>query len=137
MRPSERERLRPREPGVEGTALLSGTYGKKGNGAPMTGTSHEERAFRAAFDADYVERFARRLSAIGAFELGFRPSGTEAGWRAGQVIADEMRRIGLRNVRREPFPVYAWDFAGASLELDGWEPVDASSFPPAARSGST
>jgi Iap family predicted aminopeptidase len=70
------------------------------------------------------------LSSIGTYELGFRPSGTKAGHRAADLILEEMHALGLEEVRREPFPVYAWDFAGASLELDGWEPLAASSYPP-------
>ena len=41
----------------------------------------------------------------------------EAGHRAGAAIEAEMRRIGLADVRREPFPVYAWGFRGASIQV--------------------
>lgn len=90
----------------------------------------QERAFWDGFDADYLFDFASRLSSIGAYELGFRPTGSEAGHRAGDLILEEMRSLGLHDVHKEPFPVYAWDFAGASLELDGWDAMPASSFPP-------
>jgi Iap family predicted aminopeptidase len=90
----------------------------------------QERVFWEGFDAHYLFDFAGRLSSIGSYELGFRPGGSEAGRRAGDLILDEMRSLGLSDVRKEPFPVYAWDFAGASLEVGGWEPVPASSYPP-------
>jgi hypothetical protein len=90
----------------------------------------QERAFWDGFDPDYLFDFASRLSHIGAYELGFRPSGSQAGHRAAELILAEMRALGLQDVHKEPFPVYAWDFAGASLELDGWDPLPAASFPP-------
>jgi N-acetylated-alpha-linked acidic dipeptidase len=90
----------------------------------------QERIFWDGFDADYLFDFASRLSRIGAYELGFRPSGSKAGHRAGDLILEEMRRLGLQDVHKEPFPVYAWDFAGASLQLEGWDPMPASSYPP-------
>jgi Iap family predicted aminopeptidase len=90
----------------------------------------QERAFWDSFDPDFLFDFAQRLSEIGTYELGFRPSGSKAGHRAAALILQEMSVLGLQNVRKEPFPVYAWDFAGASLEVEGWEPMQASSFPP-------
>jgi aminopeptidase YwaD len=90
----------------------------------------EERIFWETFDSDHFFDFAERLSAIGTYELGFRPSGTGAGHRAADLILDEMRRLGLHNVRKEAFPVFAWDFSGASLEIPGWEPLPACGFPP-------
>lgn len=89
-----------------------------------------EKAFRQAFDPGALGAFADRLSAIGLYDLGFRPAGTEAGHRAGELIAAEMRRIGLQRVRREPFPVYGWDFRGASLRIPGGRTLTGSSFPP-------
>ncbi|MGD2147760.1 MAG: M28 family peptidase, partial [Anaerolineae bacterium] len=92
--------------------------------------SPAERAFWDGFHRDYLFAFADRLSRIGACELGFRPSGSSAGHRAGDMILEEMRSLGLTDVRKEPFPVYAWDFAGASVEVEGCDPMPASSFPP-------
>jgi Iap family predicted aminopeptidase len=89
-----------------------------------------EAAFWDSFDPDYFFALADRLSQVGTYELGFRPSGSRAGHRAGDLILKEMCSLGLKDVRKEPFPVYAWDFAGASVGLDGWAPVPASSFPP-------
>ena len=90
----------------------------------------QERTFWDTFDAAYLSDFAERLSSIGTYELGFRPSGSEAGRRATDLILQEMHALGLQDTRKEPFPVYAWDFVGASLEIDGWDPMPASSFPP-------
>jgi Iap family predicted aminopeptidase len=90
----------------------------------------QERLFWDDLDSEYLFDFAGRLSGIGTYELGFRPSGTKAGHRAVDLILEEMRALGLDDVHKESFQVYAWDFAGASLELDGWEPLIVSSYPP-------
>jgi Iap family predicted aminopeptidase len=93
---------------------------------PATG----EGPFQKALDSEYIFEFAERLSQIGSFELGFKPAGTEAAHRAAEMIAEEMRAIGLSDVEREPFPVYAWDFSGARVEVESWEPIPACAFPP-------
>lgn len=90
----------------------------------------QEQPFWEDFDADYIFDFADRLSAIGMYELGFRPGGSEAAHRAADLIEDEMRSLGLQGVHKDPFPVYAWGFAGARLELADWDPIAASSYPP-------
>jgi hypothetical protein len=52
----------------------------------------QERAFWDGFDSDYLFDFADRLSAIGTYELGFRPSGSGAGRRAADLILDDRTR---------------------------------------------
>ena len=54
----------------------------------------------------------------------------KAGHRAADLILDEVRSLGLHEARKEPFSVYAWDFAGASLAVEDWDSMPASSFPP-------
>lgn len=95
-----------------------------------SGAFPEERFFWEGFDEAYFFGRADRLSRIGTYELGFRPGGTPAAHRAAEFILEEMRCLGLQDVRGEPFPVYAWEFAGASLEVAGWDPLPASSYPP-------
>ncbi len=82
------------------------------------------------FDQEYMADVADRLVAIGQYELGFRLPGTESGRQAADLIAHEMQRIGLQEVRKEPFPVHGWDFKGASLEIHTEPPQTfiASSF---------
>lgn len=89
-----------------------------------------ERAFREKLDSTYLFDLAGRLSDIGTYELGFRPAGSRAGHRAGDMILEEMRSLGLEDVHKEPFEVFAWDFGGAGLEVEGLEPMRASSYPP-------
>jgi len=69
------------------------------------------------FDQAYLADFADKLVAIQHNDLGFRLTGTESGRRAADLIAAEMRHLGLASVRQEAFPVHAWDFQGASLDL--------------------
>jgi Iap family predicted aminopeptidase len=92
----------------------------------------EETLFRESFDQSYIKEIADKLSEIGMYELGFRPSGTEAGHRAAELVRKEMEKLGLAMVRQEPFPVYAWGFGGARLEVHGarGRTIAASSYPP-------
>lgn len=69
------------------------------------------------FDQAYLAEFADKLVAIGQYDLGFRLPGTESGRQAADFIAEQMRRVGLQEVRQEPFPVHGWDFKGAHLEI--------------------
>src|SRR5262245_56226586 len=78
----------------------------------------EVAAFWEQFDLAYLADFADRLVAIGQYELGYRLPGTESGRQAAELVAAEMRQIGLSDVTLEPFPVHGWDFKGASLVLN-------------------
>ncbi len=44
-----------------------------------------------------------------------------------ELVAGEMRAIGLADVRFEHVPVHAWRFRGASVALEGGAPVECSS----------
>lgn len=82
----------------------------------------EETAFWEQFDTDYIADFADKLIAIGQCDLGFRLPGTDSGRHSATLIADEMRRLGLQDVRTMPFPVHGWDFKGARVELKAPKP---------------
>jgi len=96
----------------------------------------EDEAICRKFNPAYFEGFCDKLSKVGMFELGFHPAGTTAGHQAGELIEREMRRIGLET-RREPFPVYAWGFKGARIEICGMNlrNIMACSFPPTPGTG--
>jgi Iap family predicted aminopeptidase len=82
----------------------------------------EVAAFWEKFDLAYLAQFADRLVNIGQYELGYRLPGTESGRQAANLIAGEMRQVGLAEVSLEPFPVHAWDFKGAGLVLNTLPP---------------
>ena len=81
-----------------------------------------ETSFWKKFDAAYLADFAGRLVAIRQYELGFRLPGTGSGRQAADLIAGEMERIGLQQVRQEPFPVYSWGFQGAEVVVRAAQP---------------
>lgn len=64
-------------------------------------------------EPEYLRSVVERLSAIGSSPLGFRVAGTPEDRRAASFVADEMRALGLHDVRFEPVPVDAWRFREA------------------------
>lgn len=75
----------------------------------------------------YPQQQNEYLNSLGSSPQGFRIAGTEAADQAAQRVFDELKAIGLSNVRLEAVPVDAWDFKGASVTVDGDE-MTASSF---------
>ncbi|MDX6562835.1 MAG: hypothetical protein QOD65_2649 [Gaiellales bacterium] len=72
-------------------------------------------------------RIVEGLASIGSSELGFRVAGTPEDDAVCSLVAEQMRAIGLRDVRLEPVPVDAWRFRGASLAA-GPDVFECSSF---------
>ncbi|HET6171897.1 MAG TPA: M20/M25/M40 family metallo-hydrolase [Gaiellales bacterium] len=70
-----------------------------------------------AVDAAFAHNFVARLAAIGTGDLGFRVAGTPEDDEACALVAAEMAAIGLQQIAREPVPVDAWRFTGASLSI--------------------
>jgi len=68
---------------------------------------------------------ARRLDGE---HLGFRGAGSRSAKEASRYVRDEMARIGLVDVTLEEFPVDAWEFRGAWVEVPGLGRLQAASF---------
>jgi aminopeptidase YwaD len=76
----------------------------------------------------YPQTIETYLSSLGANPLGMRLAGTEAERAAGRYLADELRAMGLSNVRLEPVPVDTYELGGASVTVGDRE-MTASQFP--------
>lgn len=90
------------------------------------------RKYIGSVDSDYGYSMALKLTEFKSTEYGFRIAGTDAEAQAGAWIADEMKRIGLKNVTIEDFPVDCWDFRGAYVTILSQEDavsMFAGSFP--------
>jgi Iap family predicted aminopeptidase len=83
---------------------------------------------RASFDASVDDLFAKGypreletyFCSLGTNpELGFRWAGTTAERAVSNRVAEEMKAMGLRNVRLEPVPVDVFEFEEASLTVGG------------------
>ena len=59
------------------------------------------------------------ISSVGSHPLGFRATGTPEEHEVAELVAAEMRSIGLADVRFEYVPVHAWRFRGASVAVEG------------------
>lgn len=73
-----------------------------------------------ALDVDYAYGFARRMEKYRSNPvLGYRPGGSQAEYQTGEMIAEEMRNLGL-TVSKEPFSLDGWEFRRARMTfLDG------------------
>ncbi len=67
-------------------------------------------------DADHLRDIVERLSSIGSSPLGFRVTGTPEDREAADLVARELRAIGLDDVALEPVRVDGWRFESARLE---------------------
>lgn len=77
----------------------------------------EEQAYLEAVDVEDSYRFARKLEQYKTNEiLGYRTAGSEAEKMTGEMIRQEMERMGLSNVRKESFCLDSWEFRKAVLE---------------------
>ena len=48
-------------------------------------------------------------------QLGYRPAGSRAEYETGEMLKNEMERIGLSHVHKDPVTVDAWEFCKAEL----------------------
>lgn len=87
-----------------------------------------EASVLGAVDLEYAVSVARRVAGFGTYERGFRPAGSDAARRCAEFLADELRRIGLPDVRTEPFPLDGWEFAGARVEAEGGPTFEAVAY---------
>ncbi|MEO9175988.1 MAG: M28 family peptidase [Gaiellales bacterium] len=92
-------------------------------------------------DTSYLRRIVEEISAIGSSPLGFRATGTPEDRQVAELVARELREIGLADVAIEPVEVDGWRFLGASLELvEGGQRFEAASLggvPPTPAGGVT
>ncbi len=70
-----------------------------------------------AIDVQYAHDAGLLIYDLVNSELGGRTSGSEAEHEAAEVLYQEMLRIGLQDVSKDPFPVVRWQFNGAALTV--------------------
>ena len=76
----------------------------------------------------YTRTVETQLNSFGTDPLlGFRLAGTDAEHQASFYVRNELKKIGLSDVRLEAVPVDAWDFKGATVKVGGTT-MTASSF---------
>lgn len=65
---------------------------------------------------DYIYQFTKKLETFKTNDkLGYRTAGSEAEYLTGQMIAEEMRNLGLSEVTQDAFTLDTWDFKKAEL----------------------
>lgn len=74
--------------------------------------------FVKEIDTEYSRRLARRMEVPRTNPvLGYRTAGSKAEWETGELIAEEMRAIGLQDVGKDEIRVDSWDFHHAVMEF--------------------
>lgn len=76
-----------------------------------------------SIDREYIHSITKELSLMGNKdgEYGFRVSGSTGEWSVSNRISEEMKKIGLSDVKQETFPVESWEFLSGSLTVDDEE----------------
>lgn len=73
-------------------------------------------AYRDAVDVDYSYALALKMEEIRSNErLGYRTAGSAAELATGDMLKEEMERIGLQNVTKDAFTLDTWTFTKAQL----------------------
>lgn len=67
-------------------------------------------------DTEYSYRLAKRMETFRSNEvLGYRTAGSEAEFQTGEMLLEEMKRIGLSHVEKDRITVDGWEFKKAAL----------------------
>jgi len=102
--------------------LLTGCADKTNSASVLEEAS---KNYVASVDVDYSYDLALRMEENKSNEqLGYRTAGSEAEFLTGEMLVDEMKRIGLTNVSKDEFTLDGWTFEKAELtytQLDGNE----------------
>ena len=74
------------------------------------------QAYLSKVDVDYSYNLALKLEKIRSNEkLGYRTAGSEAELATGDMLKEEMERIGLQDVTKDAFTLDTWTFTKAQL----------------------
>lgn len=69
-------------------------------------------------DTDYSYQLAKRMEQFRSNEkLGYRPAGSKAEFLTGEMLKDEMQKLGLSDVCKNAVTVDGWEFEMRSLRL--------------------
>lgn len=66
-----------------------------------------------------LRRLITAISSVGSHKQGMRATGTPEEHQVAELVAAEMRSIGLSGVALEPVPVHSWRFRDAALRIAG------------------
>ena len=83
----------------------------------MTRPTSDQSAYLALVDPDASYRLAKRMERFKSNSvLGYRTAGSRAEFETGEMLLEEMRAIGLSDLRKDPFPVDGWEFRKARMQ---------------------
>ena len=83
---------------------------------PETSSRAEQQADLDKVDVDYSYELTKKLTEFKTNEkLGYRTAGSEAEIAAGEMLKEEMEKIGLQNVTKDAITLDTWTFEKADL----------------------
>ena len=106
---------------------LTACSGQNGGTSSQPETSYraEQQAYLDKVDVDYSYELTKKLTEFKTNEkLGYRTAGSEAEIAAGEMLKEEMEKIGLQNVTKDAITLDTWTFEKADLTFqaaDGQE----------------
>lgn len=75
-----------------------------------------QQSYLSSIDTDYAYELALKLEENKTNEqLGYRTAGSEAEFLTGEMLKEEMEKIGLSNVQKDAFTLDGWTFEKAEL----------------------
>lgn len=84
----------------------------------MTALKEIQRAFLERVDTEYSYRLAKSIEQFRTNPvLGYRTAGSEAEFQTGEMLFQEMKRIGLSDVTKDAFTLDTWEFRHARLSF--------------------
>lgn len=110
-----------------GRIALTACSGQNGGTSSQPETSYraEQQAYLDKVDVDYSYELTKKLTEFKTNEkLGYRTAGSEAEIAAGEMLKEEMEKIGLQNVTKDAITLDTWTFEKADLTFqaaDGQE----------------
>jgi hypothetical protein len=97
-----------------------------GNATHRTTAAPAAHAFDAPIDRAALRKIVEAISSVGS-PVGHRATGTPEEHEVAEIVAAEMRAIGLANVAFEDVPVDGWWFRRASVSVGDGPTFEASS----------
>ncbi|MGL4344645.1 MAG: M28 family peptidase [Cellulosilyticaceae bacterium] len=77
-----------------------------------------QKAYLEKVDVNYGYELAKRLETYKSNEtLGYRTAGSEAELQTGEMLYEEMKKIGLQDVSKDEFTLDTWTFEKATLSF--------------------
>ena len=91
--------------------------------------SKHGQAYLDKASVSYAHEIAMKLHPLVNSPLGGRNAGSQAEHEAAEMLFQEMKAIGLQEVKKDAFSVVKWEFRNASLQVAGGNTIPLYAYP--------